>query len=436
VPLRLADLAGRRVAVWGLGVEGQAAVDTLPTLCDPPPSAIVTVVDGEQPLTLLEEADVVVASPGVSRHRPEAAALRAAGRLTGGTALFLAEHGGDGVVGVTGSKGKSTTTALLHHLWSALATAPVALGGNLGLAPLRLLADGHGRGAAVALEVSSYQATDVEVSPRVGMLTALAPDHLAWHGGYEAYVADKLNLFGHGSEHVAVAADVDEALIAGRVPGVLRYGGDDGWHVDGEVIRSGAHAIVGLASSPLPGPHNARNLCGVLTVLELLGLDPGSRRTDVAAALERFRPLPFRLEPVGTVDGRDVVDDSISTSPTAAMAALSSFPGRALAIVLGGSEREVDLGDLADAVARRPEPTMAICTGPVGRRLLPLLPAERRIEASGFDDAITRALAACPPGGVVVLSPGAPSFDEFTSYRERGARLRTLLGFPPPRPEL
>ena len=393
-------------------------------------------VDGEQPLSLLDEADVVVASPGVSRHRPEAIALRAAGRLTGGTALFLAEHGGEGVVGITGSKGKSTTTALLHHLWSALHQGGVALGGNLGVAPLRLLAEGCGPGTCVALEVSSYQATDVEVSPTIGVLTALAPDHLSWHGGFEAYVRDKLNLFAHGTEHVAVAADVDEDLVRGRLPGAVRYGGDQGWHAEGGRVMRGSQAALDLAVSPLPGPHNARNLCGVLTVLELVGLDPMGRANEVEAAVASFRPLPFRLEPIGSVDGREIIDDSISTNPSAAIAALSSFPGRPVTIVLGGADRDLDLSSLADAVATRVEPTTAVCTGPVGARLAPLLPVDRRLRATGFDDAVRRALSACPVGGVVLVSPGAPSFDEFESYRERGARVRSLLGFVAPRPEL
>lgn len=422
--------------MWGVGVEGQAALDLLPVLCHPPPTELVPVVDGEQPLSLLTTVDVVVASPGVSRHREEALALRRSGRLTGGTALFLAEHGPDGAVGVTGSKGKSTTTALLHHLWSDLLGAPVALGGNLGVAPLRLLADGTGPGAPVALEVSSYQATDVEVSPRWGMLTALAPDHLAWHGGFDAYVADKCNLFAHGTEAVAVAADVDQTLIDGLVPRPVRYGVPGGWDVDGGWVVRGRDAVVPLSCSPLTGTHNARNLCGVLTVLELLGLDPASRPGEVRTSLERFSPLPFRLELVGVVEGKDVIDDSISTNPTAATAALASFPGRSLVVVLGGADRDLDLAGLAEAVSGRPEPTVAVCTGPLGRRLGPLLPPSRRIDAAGFDDAVDRALAACEPGGVVLVSPGAPSFDEFGSYRERGARLRSLLGLPPPRPEV
>lgn len=433
MPLRLADLTGRHVAVWGLGVEGRAAVDLLPGLCAP--ASITTVVDGEQPLSLLDDADVVVASPGVSRHRPEAERLREAGKLTGGTALLLAERSGAGVVGVTGSKGKSTTTGLLRDLWEALA-GPVALGGNLGRAPLGLLQPPVPE--RVALEVSSFQASDVEVSPEVGVLTALVPDHLDWHGSFAAYVDDKLNLFAHGCRAVVVGAGVDEAVI-GRLPAPVVTGGAGGWHadVDAGVVRHGRRTVLPLSASPLLGAHNARNLAVALAVLDVLGLEPQRRAPEVEAALRRFTPLPFRLEPVGTVDGRDVVDDSISTNPSAAVAALASFPERAVAMILGGDDRRgLAYDGLAAAVADRRSWTLAVCTGDAGKRLAGLLPPERAVVAGGFDEAVAVAVERCPRGGVVLLSPGAPSFDEFTSYRERGARLRSLLDLPPPRPEL
>lgn len=433
MPLRLADLRGRHVAVWGLGVEGQAAVELLPELCSP--ASVTTVVDGEQPLSLLDEADVVVASPGVSRHRPEAERLRQAGKLTGGTALLLAERAGAGVVGVTGSKGKSTTTGLLRDLWEALA-GPVALGGNLGRAPLRLLRPPVPE--RVALEVSSFQASDVEVSPEVGVLTALVPDHLDWHGSFAAYVDDKLNLFAHGCRSVVVDAAVDEAA-AGRLGAVVVANVPAGWHADAEaaVVRRGRRPVLPLAASPLLGPHNARNLCVALTVLDVLGLEPERRAAEVEGALRAFAPLPFRLEAVGWVSGREVVDDSISSNPSAAVAALASFPGRDVAVILGGDDkRSLAYGELAAAVSARSAWTLAVCTGDAGRRLAGLLPPGRAVVAGGFDDAVALALDRCPKGGVVLLSPGAPSFDEFTSYRERGARLRSLLGLRPPAPEL
>ena len=433
MPLRLADLTGRSVAVWGLGVEGRAAVELLPGLCAP--AAITTVVDGEQPLALLEQADVVVASPGVSRHREEAVRLRRAGRLTGGTALLLAERAGAGVVGVTGSKGKSTTTGLLRDLWQALA-GPVDLGGNLGRAPLALLVPPAAD--RVALEVSSFQASDVEVSPEVGVLTALVPDHLDWHGSFEAYVDDKLNLFAHGCRAVVVDGMVAPA-VADRLPDAVRSGVADGWHADHDagVVRLGRRPLLPLAASPLLGPHNARNLCAALTALDVLGLTPAGRIDEVEAALRRYAPLPFRLEVVGEVDGRRVVDDSISTNPSAAVAALASFPDRPVAVVLGGDDRRrLAYDGLAAAVADRRPWTLAVCTGAAGDRIAALLPPERAVVADGFDDAVRLAVERCPRDGVVLLSPGAPSFDEFTSYRERGARLRTLLDLPPPRLEL
>ena len=132
-----------------------------------------------------------------------------------------------------------------------------------------------------------------------------------------------------------------------------------------------------------------------------------------------------------------MVDDSISTNPSAAVAALASFPGRPVAVVLGGDDRRrLAYDGLAAAVADRRPWTLAVCTGAAGDRIAALLPPDRAVVADGFDDAVRLAVERCPRDGVVLLSPGAPSFDEFPSYRDRGARLRTLLGLPPPRPEL
>jgi UDP-N-acetylmuramoylalanine--D-glutamate ligase len=290
----------------------------------------------------------------------------------------------------------------------------------------------------VALEVSSFQASDVEVSPEVGVLTALVPDHLDWHGSFAAYVDDKLNLFAHGCRAVVVDATVDDDIV-GRLPGAVRSGTADGWHPDHEAgeVRLGRRPVLPLAASPLLGPHNARNLCAALATLDVLGLDPAGRADEVEAALRRFTPLPFRLELVGAFEGRQVVDDSISTNPSAAVAALASFPQQPVAVIAGGDDRRgLAYDGLAAALAVRPAWTLAVCTGPAGRRLAALLPADRHVVADGFDHAVLVAADRCPEGGVVLLSPGAPSFDEFDSYRERGARLRTLLGLPPPRSEL
>ena len=208
------DLAGRRVAVWGLGSEGRAAARAalragagrVVVLVDGDPSPAelddwVGAGLGDVPVGSASEgtgdADVVLLSPGVSRYRPEVLALRARGvRVTSGTELFLASHGAR-TVAVTGSKGKSTVTRLSAHLLAAVGV-PILAAGNIGTALLDLVPElpaDPAAGPVVVAEVSSYQAASVLSPVRVAVLTSLFPDHLPWHGGVERYYADKLRLF-------------------------------------------------------------------------------------------------------------------------------------------------------------------------------------------------------------------------------------------------
>jgi UDP-N-acetylmuramoylalanine-D-glutamate ligase len=226
--LRVGDLAGRRVLVWGLGREGAAAARAALRAGAATVAAVTDAVPGRGELEAwtagglggvpvrgldeLDTAEAVLLSPGVSRYRAEVEALLGRGvPVTGGTQLFLAEQGARTVV-VTGSKGKSTVTRLTAHLLEAVGRDVLAAG-NIGTALLDLLPDlpaDPAAGPLVVAEVSSYQAALVTSPARAAVLTSLFPDHLPWHGGLERYYGDKLRLF---------AADPAGASGGGRLRG-------------------------------------------------------------------------------------------------------------------------------------------------------------------------------------------------------------------------
>ncbi|MGE3621723.1 MAG: Mur ligase family protein, partial [Acidimicrobiia bacterium] len=193
-PLRWADLRGRRVGLWGLGVEGRATRARLAAL-GVEPAVVVDEGAAEGAVALagggldrLARCDVVVKSPGISRYRPEVVDLEAAGlAVVGGLGLWLEEVGPGRVVGVTGTKGKSTTTSVAGHLARGLGVR-VAVGGNIGAAPWH--PDAPDDAELWIVEVSSYQATDLWSSPAVVAVTSLHEDHLDWHGGVDRYYAD------------------------------------------------------------------------------------------------------------------------------------------------------------------------------------------------------------------------------------------------------
>ena len=458
--VRLDDLRGRRVVVWGAGNEGSAAVDVLTRHA--PPAELTVIVDGEpgpgasarssdspEGRAALMRAEVIVKSPGVSPYFGRFSEAAVGKVLTGGTALWMEETRGRRMVGITGSKGKSTTSSLLHHLLVALGDGAV-LAGNIGRAPIEVLGDLRDRDHATSgsgvdryvFELSSFQCAEVDVSPEHGVLTALFPEHLDWHETQERYYADKMNLFADPSCVLAAnTANGDVARVAGSHPSLVAFGVEGAVHPRGrEVVDGNSQVIVDLGSGRLIGSHNASNVAGVLTVLRALGHDIALRADDLQAALDSFEPLAHRLQVVGTQEGRLIVDDSLSTAPQAAVAALEAYGDRPVAIIVGGFDRGLDYTPLAMACASRRAATWVLGVPQSGERLVPLIEAAVAAEKAshvhvelfegptGFDDAVVRAEQVTPAGGVILLSPGAPSFGRFRDYRERGMHFRSLLG--------
>jgi len=439
--MRIADLADRRVAIWGYGREGRAALAALGSRL---PDSRFTVFcsdaearelrDGAIALSLPPDAaalsafDVVVKSPGISAYRPEIIEAQHNGTLfTSGTALWFAEHADARVIAVTGTKGKSTVSALIAHFLRALGRR-TALAGNIGL-PLLELLDPPVRPDWWVVELSSFQ---TRAAPRVeiGVVNNLYEEHLDWHGTRERYAADKLALADAAKTLVVNALQPEIVTRTAAHPHRVSFGDTAGWHVrDGAIFRA-AQRVIGIVELPLPGEHNALNVCAALTALEAAGEDARAALSSVGT----FRALPHRLQTLGARDGITWIDDSIATTPQATLEALASLRGRAVSVLVGGHDRGLDWHAFADAV--RHEPPHAIVTmGANGARIAALLRetggAYALSSAATLVDAFALARAATPAGGVVLLSPGAPSFDQFKDYAERGCAFARLAGFDP-----
>jgi UDP-N-acetylmuramoylalanine--D-glutamate ligase len=214
----------------------------------------------------------------------------------------------------------------------------------------------------------------------------------------------------------------------GAHPHRRTFGDAKGWHVAGDGIARGAQRVFDLASSPLPGPHNALNLCAALAAIEAAG----EEAMAAAASIAGFRPLPHRLQTLGERDGLTFVDDSIATTPQATLEALASFKDRAVTVLVGGHERGLDWRPFAQAMRAMP-PLAIITMGANGPRIHDVLAqagVSCRLESAvTLADAMAIARASSPQGGVILLSPGAPSFDQFRDYAERGCFFATQAGF-------
>ncbi len=425
--MRVADLAGCRVAVWGTGSEGGAFARLLrsrggdPVIVDDRPGGTGVVPPTAE---LLRSVDVVVRSPGVCRYRPELVEAEADGvAVTTPMALWLAEMAGQPVLAVTGTKGKSTTATLAAAILRA-AGLDVALAGNIGVPVTDLM--GGPRHDAYVVEVSSYQAADVTVGAAVTVVTLLAPDHLDWHGGVEAYYRDKLRLVTTVPDHpVAVSTASPDALErTSGLPARTLYGDRGLVVVSGGRLVAGGEPVASLDRFRARGAHNALNAAGALAGATLLAGPPPAGA--VADALEGFEPLPSRSRPIGDWGGLEFVDDALASNPSATAATLASYDARAVGLIVGGADRGVDLGPLAGAVARHRGELTVVAVPPGGGRFVEALvearPGLAAAEAPGIDEAVALLVGSVSPGGAILFSPGAPTPDGEGGYRARAAQ--------------
>ncbi len=450
--MRIFELEHRRVAIWGFGKEGQAVYQAiraelpelrLTILCTEADAEIVESMNDPRVVCtihvdeeVLSHYDYVLKSPGISPYKPMVEAAKERGTVfTSGTALWFAEHAGDKTLCVTGTKGKSTSTALLAHLLRA-AGKHVGLVGNIGMPLVEMM---RARADYWAIELSSFQTTEVAASgmrPHLALVTNVIAEHLDWHGDEATYVRDKLALLTAAKPHFAILNAQDANLTQLSLPNseVHWFNHPEGWHLRDNHIYRGDEKIIDVSKMPLPGVHNRGNLCGVLLALEVLGFDA----RELAFSALAFKPLPHRLQSMGVKDGIEYVNDSISTTPNTALAALDVYANKKVAIILGGHDRGLDWYPFADALATQ-APAVIITMGANGPRINAII---RRVcmeqgvvlqSALSLADAVDKARAALNGEGVVLMSPGAPSFGLYKDYVERGKDFAQIAGFDPER---
>jgi UDP-N-acetylmuramoyl-L-alanine---L-glutamate ligase len=263
-------------------------------------------------------------------------------------------------------------------------------------------------------------------------VTSLHPDHLPWHGGIERYYADKLSATSQPGAALTIANGDSELLRerAGLLAPRIEW-----------VSDTDEPSATWMDRLGLPGRHNRRNALIARRVLAALGVEGADDDGRLAAAADGFAPLPSRLTPVGTVDGVTFIDDSLSTNVLPTLAALESFPGLRVALIVGGQDRGIDYAPLADGVRGREEPTLVLTLPDSGPRIAaafaatatsadPALSRPGVSDCQDMESAVGEAFRWARPDGIVLLSPAAPSFGHFRDYRDRGdqfaAAMRTL----------
>lgn len=376
------SLKCKKIAVWGMGKEGMAVCKVLQ---EKVPSATLVEIS-EDNVTDLFGCDVLIKSPGVSLYRAEIQQAKQKGIVvTSGTNLFMKnKNPNTKVIAITGTKGKSTTSSLLAHTLKNYGFQ-VALGGNIGV-PLISLVDKQAD--FVVAELSSYQCADFEGEPDISVLLNLYPEHLQWHTSHQQYYADKRQMWYKGRIRI------DGSNLSVQVK--------DGFFYD-ELNK-----LFSVSCLNLKGIHNAGNACVVLSVLKQLGLD----LTKAGRAFETFQALPHRLQIIAEIDGITYVDDSISTTPETAVCAMETFKDRPVVLLVGGFDRGQDYDALNRYIQQNH--IQAIAMPVTGDRI------ESPYHVNTVKEAVALAKQIVPKGGVVLLSPAAPSYHQYQNFEERG----------------
>ncbi|HEY8575024.1 MAG TPA: UDP-N-acetylmuramoyl-L-alanine--D-glutamate ligase [Devosia sp.] len=380
------------------------------------PDAEVIAADDLPAAIAARRFGLIVKSPGVSRYKPIFDIARNAGIATTSNLNLWASTYRDGrtVIAITGTKGKSTTATLVH-LMLTRSGIDAGLAGNVGLAPLEI-ADRH---PVVIFELSSYQTADMNFLPDIAAVTNLYPEHVDWHGSVERYYKDKLHLIDREGEFpVALGRQAaGNTMVAMAVRDHRRLIRD---------LAADELALVekSVAQSRLKGAHNLDNA----QLAARIALAAGGTLEGIAAGIAAFMPLPHRLEE-HRFGGVLFVNDSISTTPEATKAALAAYQGHRLALIGGGHEREQDYSELAQRLSAFGVTTLA-CLPVTGQRLAEAArlaaPDIAVLSEPDLDAAMRALLQHRERFDVLILSPGAPSYNQFKNFEERGRRFVAL----------
>ena len=390
---------------------------------------------GGNTIDIMAGFDAVVVSPGVPM---DAAILVTAGQLGKSVVgeMEIAAYAGLSVLAVTGSNGKSTTTALLGEI-VAQQYPDVVIGGNLGPPVSQLLVE-HPAARLAVLEVSCFQLETLHTfHPRVAVFSNLVPNHLDRYGTMQRYFETKQRLFENMDNNDAVVLNWDDRALRELgptlVPRKFYFGFGDGDYSgafvkDGVVLfRDGKHLVELFREEDvrIPGRHNIANAMSAALAAFVHGVAPEA----IQAGIKQFRGLPHRLEYIGTVAGVKCVNDSKATTPESVMTASDAMSGPYV-VILGGSSKGVSFDGMAQHLARDENLTSAIvmgATGPAIAGSLQQAGMTRIVHAESLEDAVSSGIKLLKSGGTLLLSPACASFDMFKDFEERGDRFKEIV---------
>ncbi len=446
------ELKGKKVLVVGLGKSGLAAalflrqkgaqvtvsdIRSADSLAKEIPALLdegIMVEAGGHGLLTFRRQDLIVVSPGVPLNTPELVQARNLGRPVIGELELAARFLKGKILAITGSNGKTTTTALAGGILKE-AGYPTLVAGNIGVAVVGLI-DESADDTWSVLEVSSFQLESTEeFHPKIAVILNITPDHLDRHGTFENYALAKERIFAVQDEHDYLVLNADNPRTAeaeARAHSQVYWFSAKhevtrgAWAQNGNVVyRSGPDAavetVLPVSKIPLKGEHNVENVLAAVCAARLAGVSA----SVIAKAVENFRAVEHRLEFVATINGVEYYNDSKATNVDATAKAVASFPG-GIHLILGGKDKNSDYATLAPLLRERVRAvyTIGAAASKIESHLRGVVPIH---SSETLANAVSAAASAARPGEVVLLAPACSSFDQFENYEQRGHVFKQLV---------
>lgn len=424
------------IAIAGFGIEGKASydywnrdgnsltiVDERENLDDLPEGASVLLGPGV--FGKLQDFDMVLRTAGLSPRK-----IKTNGIIWTSTNEFFAKCPAK-IIGVTGTKGKGTTSSLIAVMLQE-AGKTVHLLGNIGLAALTVL-DSIESDDAVVFEMSSFQLWDLDKSPHVAVITPIEADHLDVHDDFEDYVAAKANIVRFQSENDVVVAHVDnkiaQSIALTSFATQLSYPTQQAGHIVNEKFYVDESEICATSKLKIPGEHNVENACAALTAVWQFTQDIDA----LQRGLSSFEGLPHRIKLVRELNGVRYYDDSYSSAPAASIAAIRSFDEPKI-VLLGGYDKGGSYDELATRIADSTSVKKVVLYGQTKQKIehscIKMGVDEGLIDvcdSTNFREIIMHAKNITDAGDVVILSPGSASYDMFKNFSDRGEQFTNIV---------
>ncbi len=417
----------KKIAILGFGIEGK---DAYKYLVDKGNRLVVydknkdldvsgyvggNFIVGEDYLEKgLKDFDIIVRSPGIYRHIKEIDEAEKSGvEITSPLQIFLEENVSK-VIGVTGTKGKGTTSTLIYSILKN-AGKDVYLAGNIGKPYLELLTKLN-QDSVVVMEISSFQLMSLSVSPDVAVVLNITSDHMDWHKNQMEYLDAKANI-------VAYQKTDDFALL------------NNEYETSSAFAKKTVARVVNFSKKELPakykshlilrGEHNLENIAAAVKTAEILGIN----EETIINTIQSFKGLEHRLEMVGEVDGVTYYNDSFATGPQPTIAAINAF-SESETLILGGSDKFLDFTEMAKVISQKNNVKNILLIGETARKIkesikkFPYTGVLYDLGSPSMKAIVEKAKSVTKSGGVVILSPACASFDMFENYKDRGNQFK------------